>query len=126
MGGQEWAELSAELAAYLVDFASRKLANPNEAQTEKLQAFRKVCGFEWCKKAICSASPRKVSDLVQLALRNEIAGHLAKKRWPGPREIYFSNPPISTGSPHQWWALPSGAGLSSLASDQVWPHCLPI
>ena len=52
MDGQEWDVLNVELAAYLVDLASRKLANPNEAQTEKLKAFRTVCGFQWSKKAM--------------------------------------------------------------------------
>ena len=120
MDGQERDVLNVDLAAYLVDLASRKLANPNEAQTEKLKAFRMVCGFQWSKKAICGVSPHKVSSLVQRALRNDATKDLAKKLRPGLHKIYFANPPILAGDAQQWWALLSGAGLSSLAPDEVW------
>ena len=45
MEGREWEILNSHLASFLVDFASRRIANPNESQIEKLGAFKRLCGF---------------------------------------------------------------------------------
>ena len=120
MEGREWGTLNSNLAACLVDFASRKLANPNESRFEKLDAFKRVCGFEWSRRTIAKASPRKISALVQRAVRNEATKELAKKLRTTLRKIWFSTPPIVAEDPHEWWALLSSTGISSLANDQIW------
>ena len=120
MEGREWETPNSSLAAYLVDFASRKLANPNESRFEKLGAFKLVCGFEWSRRTIAKVSPHKLSALVQRAVRYEATKELAKKLRTTLRKIWFSTPPIVAEDPHEWWALLASTGISSLANDQIW------
>ena len=63
--GREWEIPISDLAAFIADFASRKLANPNETQIEKTGALKRLCGFEWSRRAIARASPHEGSALVQ-------------------------------------------------------------
>ena len=112
MEGREWEILTSNLAAYLVEFASRKLANPNESQIEKLGALKRLRGFEWSRRAIAKASPHKISALVQRAVCNEATKELAKKLRTTLRKIWFATPPIVAGGPHEWRALLPSAGIS--------------
>ena len=84
-----------------MDFASRKIAYPNESQIEKLGAFKRLCGFELSRRAIAKASPREVSALVQRALRNESTKGVAKKFRTTLRKIWFPTPPIAAEDPHE-------------------------
>ena len=112
MDGTERGKLNSELAAYLVDFAPRKLVDPSNSQLAKSDAFRKVYGFEWSRRAIAKVSAHKVSALVQRALRNELTKEIAKKLRTKLRRISFSAPPILSEGPREWRALLSGAGIS--------------
>ena len=103
MEGREWGILNSNLAAYLADFASRKLANPNESRFEKLGAFKLVCGFEWSRRAITKVSPHKLSALVQRAARYEATKELAKKLRSTLHKIWSPRPARVVGTAcHHW------------------------
>ena len=103
---------SFELAASLAYQSPKALANPTISGDGKPESLRPVAGFEWNRPGMRKVACRKISSVIQRALRIPKTRELAANPCSRPHSIWQTPPQLTTQNPRKWRNLIVTAGLA--------------